>query len=158
MTMPFERRRNLLRGRKTLQLIANDPDTPPGLKAEALAVLAKFPDDRALATCFLECEDGNLDGLIETLAAAHRALQQAMTCDALSVDVRHAALATERHFPKQTELSSETGRMSPRRWIAAYLLSDTTVDELCAEWRRLGIEDTEAASARLTAMPQCPCE
>lgn len=98
--MPSERRRALRWGRAVLHDIANDPGVPAALAMDAANVLAAFPDDRAVATCFLEHDDQQLQRHLVAIEAAQTVLSQACRCPELSEQTRSSAAATDRHFPQ----------------------------------------------------------
>ena len=94
MTIPSERRRALRWARATLEDIHSDPGASAEVKAEAAAVLAAFPDDRAVATCFLEQDDDNLARQLVAIEAAQEVLWRASRCPELSEQNRLASEAT----------------------------------------------------------------
>jgi len=149
MTMPSERRRALRWGRATLEHIGNDPGASAALKADAASVLAAFPDDRAVVTCFLEQDDTSLARQVVAIAAAQDILSRACQCPELSEQTRFAAKATDRHFPRAWELSKAPWPQSPRGWVEFYLLRDMDVETLRQESLQMGIADIDTACARL---------
>jgi hypothetical protein len=152
MTMPSERRRALRWGRSTLEDIGIDPGVAAELKEEVDAVLAAFPDDRAIATCFLEQDDEKLARQLVALEAAQDILWRAGRCPELSERTRFAAQATDRHFPQRWELSQAPGPRSPRNWVEFYLLRDMDAETMQRELLELGITDIDAACARLAQL------
>jgi hypothetical protein len=149
MTMPSERRRALRWGRATLECIGNDPGTPSELKVDAISVLAAFPGDRAVATCFLEQDDECLVRQLAAIEAAQDILRRACVCEELSEQTRFAAKATDRHFPQSWELSRAPWPQSPRGWVEFYLLRNMDAATLRHECLEIGITDADAACARL---------
>jgi hypothetical protein len=149
MTMPCERRRALRWARATLKGIHNDAGASPEVKAEAGAALAAFPDDRAVATCFLEQDDDNLARHLVAIEAAQKVLWRASGCPELSEQTRIASEATDRHFPQCWELSEASWTRSPRDWVELYLLRDMDAEAMWQELLQLGITNIDAACARL---------
>jgi hypothetical protein len=149
MTMPSERRRALRWGRSTLEDICNDPAVSAELKAEAVGVLAAFPDDRAVATCFLEQDDQSLALNLAAIEAAQDIFWRTSRCPELSEQTRFAAKATDRHFPQRWELSDPPWTRSPRNWVEFYLLRDMDADTMRQELLQLGITDIDVPCARL---------
>ena len=89
------------------------------LKAEVNSVLAVFPDNRAMATCFLEQDDESLSRQLEAIAAAQSIFRRASQCPELNERTRFATKATDRHFPQGWEIGTAA---APRQWVAFYLL------------------------------------
>ena len=104
-----------------MESLCRDPGAPPVLRAETAAVLAAFPDDRAVVACFLEQDDESLAKQLEAIAAAQRIFRRASQCSELSEPTRFAAKATDRHFPQGWEIGTAP---APRQWVAFYLLRD----------------------------------
>ena len=150
MTMPSERRRALRWARATLGDIQSDPGAPAELKSDVAAVLAAFPDDRAVATCFLEQDDDNLARQLVAIEAAQEVLWHASRCPELSEQTRIASEATDRHFPQRWELSNASWTRSPRDWVELYLLRDMDAETMRQELLQLGITNIDAACARLS--------
>jgi hypothetical protein len=148
--MPSERRRALRWGRAVLQKIANDPGVPAELAAEVVEVLAVFPDDRAVATCFLEQDDELLQQHLATIEASQEILAKACRSPELGDQTRFAAATTDRHFPQPWEMSKAPGQLPPRDWVELYLLRDLSVVAMRQELLQLGITDIERVCERLT--------
>lgn len=148
MTTPAERRRALRWARSTFEDICNDPGASAEVKAGAAAVLAAFPDDRAVATYFLEQDDDELARQLVAIEAAQQVLWRASRSPGLSEQTRMSIEATDRHFPQRSELSKESW-MSPREWVEFYLLMDMNAKTMRQELLRLGITNIDAACERL---------
>ncbi len=149
MTMPSERRRALRWARAVLQDIRDDPGVPAALGADAAAVLAGFPDDRAVATCFVEEDDEHLKRYLESIEAAHDILTRAKRCPDLTEQTRIAALATDRHYPQRWEMSEPPRPIIPCNWVEFYLLRDLDAETMRLELLELGIADPDLACERL---------
>ena len=150
MTTPAERRRALRWARSTFEAIYNDPGASAEVKADTAAVLAAFPDDRAVSTCFLEQDDDNLARHLVAIEAAQEVLWRASRSTGLSEQTRMAIEATDRHFPPRSELLSKASwPRSPRDWVEFYLLMDMDAETMRQELQRLGITNIDAACARL---------
>jgi hypothetical protein len=149
MTMPSERRRALRWGRSTLEDICNDPGVSVELKSEVDAVLAAYPNDRAVATCFLEQDDEKLARQLAALEAAQDILWRSSRCPELSEKTRFAVKVTDRHFPQRWELSEEARLRPPRDWVEFYLLRDMDAETMRQELLQLGITDIDATCSRL---------
>jgi len=149
MTTPAERRRALRCARATFEGICSDPGAPAEVKAESAAVLAAFPDDRAVATCFLEQDDDDLARQLVAIEAAQEVLWRTSRSLGLSEQTRMAVEATDRHFPQRFELSKSSWTRSPRDWVEFYLLRDMDAETMRQELLRLGITNIDAACARL---------
>lgn len=153
MTQPSERRRALRWGRDTLAAIMADPGVPPGMRQEAEATVAAYPDDRSIATCFLEVDDLQLEQHLSVLLKTHELLKQGSSCPSLSRETRMEARATDRHFPQCAELArGNLAITKPRQWVAFHLLRDMDTASLHAELQGLGIADPDRACAKLEAM------
>lgn len=149
MTTPAERRRALRWARSTFEDICNDPGASAEVKAGAAAVLAAFPDDRAVATCFLEQDDDDLARHLVALEAAQEVLWRASRSPGLSEQTRMSVEATDRHFPQRFELSKESWTLSPRDWVESYLLLDMSAKTMRQELLRLGNTNIDAACEQL---------
>ena len=150
MTTPAERKRAQRWARSTFEDICNDLGASAEVKAGAAAVLAAYPDDRALATCYLEQDDDNLAQHLVPTEAAQEVLWRASRCPQLSDRTRIAVEATDRHFPQRSELLSRASWLrSPRDWVELYLLMDMDAETMRQELLRLGITNIDAACARL---------
>jgi hypothetical protein len=130
--------------------ITNDPGLPAELAAKVAGVAAAFPDDRAVATCFLEQDDERLQQHLATIEAAQEMLAQACRCPELSEQTRFAAATTDRHFPQPSEMSKAPGQLTPRDWVELYLLRDLCVVAMRQELLQLGITDIDRVCERLT--------
>lgn len=95
MTIPAERRRNLIWGRETLEELAQDSVLPPDWRAEAAGLLARYPSlDR------LESSD---DDDLARLQEEH--LQVLMAAKLLFLRVQHHASSTaQRQYTLQVVL------------------------------------------------------
>ena len=150
MKTPAERRRALRWARSTFEDICNDPGASAELKAGAAAVLAAFPDDRAVATCFLEQDDDDLARQLGAIEAEQEVLWRASRSPGLSEQTRTSVEATDRHFLQRYELSKENWTpLSPRDWVEFYLLLDMNAKTMRQELLRLGITNIDAACERL---------
>lgn len=133
--------------------IMADPGVPPGMWQEAEAIMAAYPDDRSIATGFLEVDDLQLEQHLSVLLKTHDLLKQGGSCQSLSHQTRMEARATDRHFPQRAELArGDLAVAKPRQWVAFHLLRDMNTASLHAELQRLGIAHPERACARLDAM------
>lgn len=148
MTMPSERRRALRWGRAVLEGIRADPGVPAGLRADVDAVLATFPNDRAVATCFVEEDDSSLRGHLAAIEAAQQILVWAKCCPDLSQQTQLAAAAADRHFPQSWEMSKAPWPLPPRDWVGLYLLRDTDAETMRQELLAQGILDAVVVCTR----------
>jgi hypothetical protein len=130
--------------------IQSDPGAPAEFKSDVAAVLAAFPDDRAVATCFLEQDDDYLARQLVAIEAAQEVLRRASRCPELSEQTRIASEATDRHFPQRWELSKAGWTWSPRDWVELYLLRDMDAETMRQELLQLGITKIDAVCARLS--------
>lgn len=149
ITMPSERRRAMRWARATLQSICEDPIASPELRSEAVAVLAEFPDDRDVATCFLGQDDEGLAQGLTAVSAAQELFQRAR-CSDLSGQTQSAVAATCRHFPQSWEMSGALWSRSPRAWVEFYLLRDLA-ETSRLECTQVGAMSTDAACVQLGA-------
>lgn len=154
MTMPSERRRALRLARAVLESIANDLKVPEVLAADVAEVLTEFPEDRAVATCFVEDDEVRLRRYLGAIEAAQKILVQAKCCPDLSHKTRASAAATERHFPQIWEMSKAPWPLPPHDWVEFYLLRDLDGETMRLELLQLGLPDTDLACKRL-AMLRC---
>lgn len=129
--------------------IANDPGVPAALAVDAANVLAAFPEDRAVATCFLEQDEERLQRHLVAIEAAQKVLSQACRCPELSEQTRSSVVATDRHFPQCWEMSKAPWPLPPRAWVEFYLLRDLTAETMQQELQQLGIADTDRVCERL---------
>ncbi|WP_144290003.1 BPSL0761 family protein [Ideonella sp. A 288] len=149
MTMPSERRRALRWTWAVLQDISNDAGVPAALGADVAAALAAFPNDRAVATCFLEEDDERLQRHLAAIEVAQEILNRARRCPDLTQQTRAAAVATDRHFPQNWEMSKAPWPMPPRDWVEFYLLQDMDAEAMRRELLERGIADKDLACERL---------
>lgn len=149
MTMPSERRRALRWARAVLEEVRNDPGLPAELRSDIASVLADFPDDRAVATCFLEEDDSRIRAHLEAIEAAHGALSWAKCHPLLTDQTRNSAAVTHRHFPQPLEMSKSAFPMPPRDWVEFYLLRDLEPGSTQRELLELGVANTHLLCDRL---------
>jgi hypothetical protein len=152
MTMPAERRRALRWANESLRAIAEDKGIPRHLKAEIDALLQAFPDDRTLATCFLEQQDEAIPAMLASIKAAQAIFESAGRCPALSEQTRRMARVVDRHFPQPEELGTAWPFSDGRGWVEFFLLRDLDVPELQRELQGLGIGNLSEAMARFTRL------
>lgn len=132
-----------------MQVVRNDPGVPPDLAADVDDVLATFPDDRAVATCFLERDEERLQRDLAAIEAAQEVLGRARRCIDLSERTRSSVVATDRHFPQNWEMSKAPWPLSSREWVEFYLLRDLSVETMQRELLQLGFTDIDMVCARL---------
>lgn len=129
--------------------IGNNPGVPPALKADVEHVLAAFPDDRAVATCFLEQDEDQLQRHLAAIEAAQKMLDRARRCLELNERTRSSAVVTDRHFPQDWEMSKSLCPLSAREWVDFYLLRDLSVETLRQELLQLGLTNIDTVCERL---------
>lgn len=149
MTMPSERRRALRWARSVLEAVRNDPGLPPDRRPTVVAVLDALPDDRMVATCFLEEDEARLPAHLKAIEAAQGVLSWASHHPLLTEQTRHAATVTHRHFPQPFEMSKAAVPMAPRDWVDFYLLRDLDPESMRREWMALGVSNADLLSDRL---------
>ena len=134
MTTPTERRRALRWMAETLQDLGADPLAPEKIKREAEELLAAWPGQSDVASCFLEMPEEKLGGVLEAICRGQELLEQASCCRSLDPKTKRAVQATARHFPQAWELPAGREKpLLPRAWIDLYLLRDVDHADLARE-------------------------
>lgn len=152
MTIPAERRRALRWASQALREIAADPGASAHLKAEVEALMETFPDDRTLATCFLERHEKSIPSMLTSIEAASLVLAVASRCLELGDDTRRMACTIARHFPHPVELRTAGAVFDARSWVDFHLLRDLDAKALQQELEALGIENLNEVIARFSRL------
>jgi hypothetical protein len=97
MTMPEERRRNLIWGRDALEEFSQDASLPDSWRCEASALLNDYPPLEFLRICDAS-EIFQLDGYDEVLSRSRSLFQRVRASKFCSIERRYSLLVVLRHF------------------------------------------------------------
>ncbi len=149
MTTPSERRRALRWMRQSMIDVGSDPGLPVQMKAQVDALLQAWPADRAIATCFMELDNGAIDGVLAQLKRAQDLMSRASRCSELTEESRRVAQRVLRHFPQPWELDSIPSALRGIDWSEFYLLRGMSRDQFRSELEELGYRDVRVVIARI---------